>query len=111
MPRINLIGASNSQTNRTNQFGSMPGLAPMIGKSPKVTGGNGYKYSSVAANGLKCTGGDDSVCSTPADETTAMQKGCGLGRNGDHGRACLKHLNMLTGVQFRNDAVRGKLLS
>tara|TARA_Y100000389_G_scaffold199226_2_gene237204 strand:- start:1457 stop:1756 length:300 start_codon:yes stop_codon:yes gene_type:complete len=45
MPRINLIGASNLQTNNTCVFGSMAGLAPTATVRPHITILPGYKYA------------------------------------------------------------------
>ena len=45
MPRINLIGASNRNTNNTCVFGSMAGLAPTATVRPHITMLAGYKYA------------------------------------------------------------------
>ena len=91
MPRINLIGASNRQTNQTCHYGSMPGLAPTTNVRPNVTGLPGYKVASVAANEHWYNG------MAIASNTASMTAGCGLGKYGpiacSDGRACLKHLN------------------
>ena len=109
MPRINLIGASNLHTNNTCEFGSMPGLAPTTGVRPWVTSLNGYKYSSVAVNGVNWLNG--AMLTRDAGPKAA---GCGLGKFGttacNDGKSCLKQLNLFKGSTTYMDPVRGRLL-
>ena len=94
MPRVNLIGASNRQTNQTCVFGSMAGLAPTTNVRPSVTGLPGYKFMRAAANGVNWQ--DGSFLSA-----TEKSKGCGLGRNCDDGNKCVKHLGFSkTGMAY-----------
>ena len=93
MPRPNLIGASNRQTNRTSVFGSLAGLAPTTGVRPHVTGLNGYKFARVAANGIRFS---DNTWLSKAD----YDGGCGLSRGPESGKKCVletigynKHVN------------------
>ena len=92
MPRINLIGASNRQTNQTCHYGSMPGLAPTTNVRPNVTGLPGYKVAVTAANQHNNDG------SEILSNTASMNAGCGLGKRCADGTACLKHLNLFTGA-------------
>ncbi len=95
MPRINLIGASNRQTNQTCHYGSMPGLAPTTNVRPNVTGLPGYKVAVTAANQHNNDG------TAISSNTKSMAAGCGLGKYKGacaEGTACLKHLNLLTGA-------------
>ena len=92
MPRVNLIGASNRQTNQTCHYGSMPGLAPTTNVRPNITGLHGYKVGVTAANQHNNDG------SAIASNTASMNAGCGLGKRCADGTACLKHLNLWTGA-------------
>tara|TARA_B100001175_G_scaffold286813_1_gene268797 strand:+ start:1717 stop:2040 length:324 start_codon:yes stop_codon:yes gene_type:complete len=92
MPRVNLIGASNRQTNQTCHYGSMPGLAPTTNVRPNITGLRGYKVGVTAANQHNNDG------SAIASNTASMNAGCGLGKRCADGTACLKHLNLWTGA-------------
>ncbi len=107
MPRVNLIGASNRQTNKTCHYGSMAGLAPTTNVRPNVTGLAGYKVGITAANQHKNDG------SELASNTTAMNEGCGLGKRCEDGKKCLKHLNLWTGPNTVGvfQTGRSKLLS
>ena len=99
MPRINLIGASNRQTNQTCHYGSLPGLAPTTNVRPNVTGLPGYKVMSVAANQHK-EGPAGYWSLTLASNTSAMTNGCGLGKYKGacaDGTACLRYLNLYKG--------------
>ena len=99
MPRINLIGASNRQTNQTCHYGSLPGLAPTTHVRTNVTGLAGYKVMSVAANQFK-EGRAGYWGLTLSTNTSAMQSGCGLGKYKGacaDGTACLKYLNLYKG--------------
>ena len=87
MPKVNLIGSSNRQTNQTCVFGSMAGLAPTTNVRPNVTGLPGYKYARAAANGINWIDG-----TTFAQSVTDKSKGCGLNRTCDNGRDCVKHI-------------------
>ena len=103
MPRPNLIGASNRQTNRTSVFGSLAGLAPTTGVRPNVTGLNGYKFARIAANGLRFIDGSDDIDVSEVDHSN----GCGFNRDNNtldapHGRDCIKHIGFSKNVsQFR----------
>tara|TARA_B100000287_G_C20585484_1_gene762085 strand:- start:632 stop:946 length:315 start_codon:yes stop_codon:yes gene_type:complete len=88
MPRVNLIGASNRQTNSTCVFGSMAGLAPTSNTRPHITGLPGYKYARTAANGINWDSGD-----TLSRDATSLTNGCGFNRECADGRKCVKHLN------------------
>ena len=98
MPRVNLIGASNRQTNSTCVFGSMAGLAPTSTVRPHITGIHGYKYARTAANGIDWNSG-----ATLPRDATGLTKGCGFNRSCDKGRECvLKHIGYTaTGVAYR----------
>tara|TARA_B100000963_G_scaffold212770_1_gene185406 strand:+ start:1814 stop:2128 length:315 start_codon:yes stop_codon:yes gene_type:complete len=97
MPRINLIGASNRQTNSTCVFGSMAGLAPTATKRPHITGIHGYKYTRSAANGTIW----DTGATLPRD-VKGLSEGCGLNRPCDKGRLCVKFIgDTTTGVAYR----------
>lgn len=108
--KISLIGASNLYTNNTCNYGSMAGLAPTTNVRPNVTGLNGYKYNSIAANGVNWYTGN-----ALAKDVTSKTKGCGLGKNGkvacDDGKRCLKHLDLWKGTNLGHNPVRGRLLS
>ena len=91
MSKSRVIGASNRLTNNTNEFGSMAGLAPTTGVRPNVTGLPGYKYYSIAANGVNWQTG----VSLNGD---ARNAGCGLGNRPNDGRDCLKFLGLYQGV-------------
>lgn len=91
MSKSRVIGASNRLTNNTNEFGSMAGLAPTTGVRPNVTGLPGYKYYSVAANGVNWLDGT-------SINVSARNAGCGLGNGVEDGRSCLKYLNLYNGV-------------
>lgn len=95
MPRVNLIGASNRQTNKTCVFGSMAGLAPTSNTRPHITGLPGYKYARTAANGIDWDSGD-----TLPRDVTGLSEGCGFNRGCAKGKTCVKHLNFpyVTGV-------------
>ena len=103
MPRPNLIGASNRQTNRTSVFGSLAGLAPTTGVRPNVTGRPGYKFARIAANGLKFVDGGADIDVSEADRA----QGCGFNRdNGTldapNGKRCIQHIGFSKNVsQFR----------
>jgi len=103
MPRPNLIGASNRQTNRTSVFGSLAGLAPTTGVRPNVTGLNGYKFARIAANGLRFIDGGADIDVSKVDRA----QGCGFNRdNGTvgapQGQGCIKHIGFSKNVsQFR----------
>ena len=100
MPRINLIGASNRQTNSTCVFGSMAGLAPTATKRPWVTGLHAYKYTRSAANGTNWETG-----ATLVRDVNGLSKGCGLNRGCDKGRLCVKFIgDSTTGVAYRTGA-------
>ena len=100
MPRVNLIGASNRQTNSTCVFGSMAGLAPTATKRPWVTGLHGYKYARTAANGTNWETGD-----TLPRDVKGLREGCGLNRPCDKGRSCVKFIgDSTTGVAYRTGA-------
>ncbi len=90
MSKSTLIGSSGRLTNQTCHYGSMPGLAPTANVRPSITGTPGYKYLSVAANGVNWSTGD-------ALNATARTNGCGLGRPCASGTSCLKHLKLWTG--------------
>jgi len=92
MPRVNLIGSSNRQTNQTCHYGSMAGLAPTTNVRPNVTSLPGYKVGITAANQHNNDG------SAIASNTLSMAAGCGLGKRCAEGTACLKHLNLWTGA-------------
>ena len=102
MPRPNLIGASNRQTNRTSVFGSLAGLAPTTGVRPHVTGLNGYKFARIAANGLVFKNGSQTWVSE-----NDHSNGCGFNRDNNtldapRGRDCIKHIGFSKNVsQFR----------
>jgi|TARA_Y100000816_G_scaffold269177_1_gene231920 hypothetical protein len=105
MPRINLIGASNRQTNSTCVFGSMAGLAPTATKRPHITGLHGYKYTRSAANGTIW----DTGAILPRD-VKGLSEGCGLNRDKlgkcDNGRKCVKFIgDTTTGVAYRTGSV------
>ena len=88
MPKVNLIGSSNRQTNYQRcVFGSMAGLAPTTNVRPNVTGLHGYKYARAAANGINWSDG-----STFAQSVTDKTKGCGLNRTCDDGKDCVTHI-------------------
>ena len=86
--KINLIGASNHLTNSTCVFGNMPGLAPTTNVRPMITGIPGYKYTRIAGHGFNWNTNVPLPVSGP-DKAA----GCGLGRNCDDGRKCIKHIN------------------
>ena len=98
MPRVNLIGASNRQTNSTCVFGSMAGLAPTSTVRPHITGIHGYKYARSAANGI-----DWDTGATLKRDATGLTKGCGFNRGCTNGMACVKFINYpyVTGVAYR----------
>ena len=102
MPRVNLIGASNRQTNSTCVFGSMAGLAPTSNTSPHITGLPGYKYARTAANGIVWDTG-----ATLSRDVKGLSEGCGFNRGCTDGRKCVKHLNFpyVTGVAYRTGSV------
>ena len=101
MPRINLIGASNRQTNSTCVFGSMAGLAPTATKRPHITGLHGYKYTRSAANGTIWYTG-----ATLPRDVKGLSEGCGLNRPCDKGRSCVKFIGHTTsGVAYRTGSV------
>ena len=89
--RSRIFGSSNRLTNNTNEFGSMAGLAPTATVRPNVTGLAGYKYYSVAANGVNWQTG------APLN-LAARNAGCGLGNRPEDGRSCLKFLGLYNGV-------------
>lgn len=91
MSKSRIIGASNRLTNNTNEFGSMPGLAPTTNVRPNITGLHGYKYYSISANGVNWQTG----ASLNVD---ARNAGCGLGNGPADGTRCLKFLNLFDGV-------------
>lgn len=91
MSKSRVFGSSNRFTNNTSEFGSMAGLAPTATVRPNITGLNGYKYNSVAANGVNWQTG----ASLNVD---ARNAGCGLGNSAEDGRKCLKFLNLYDGV-------------
>lgn len=96
MPRINLIGASNRQTNSTCVFGSMAGLAPTATKRPWITGLHGYKYTRSAANGT-----DWETGTILGRDTTGLSNGCGFSRGCDNGKTCIKYIGYPTsGVAY-----------
>lgn len=103
MPRPNLIGASNRYTNKTGVFGSLAGLAPTTGVRPHVTGIHGYKFTKVAANGLKFIDGGKDIWVSKTD----YEKGCGFNRDhhnpsAPNGNACIKHIGYSKNiVQYR----------
>jgi hypothetical protein len=100
MPRVNLIGASNRQTNSTCVFGSMAGLAPTSTVRPNITGIHGYKYAKTAANGTEWETG--TILGRDAD---GLSKGCGFNRGCDNGRLCVKFIGHSTGgVAYRTGA-------
>ena len=90
MPRVNLIGSSNRQTNQTCVFGSMAGLAPTATVRPNVTGIHGYKSARAAANSFYWL----------SPHTYLNQKeldaGCGLGKKGakacTEGKTCIEFI-------------------
>ena len=100
MSRSNLIGASNLHTNRTSVFGSLAGLAPTTGVRPNVTGLHAYKFTRVAANGLRFS--DNTWLSQPD-----YAQGCGFARdhntiNAPHGQGCIDHIGYTKNiVQYR----------
>ena len=103
MPRPNLIGASNRQTNRTSVFGSLAGLAPTTGVRSNVTRQPGYKFARIAANGLKFVDGGADIDVSEVDRA----QGCGFNRDNGivgapHGKRCIKHIGYSKNVsQFR----------
>ena len=100
MPRVNLIGASNRQTNSTCVFGSMAGLAPTATKRPHITGLPGYKYTRSAANGT-----DWETGAILTRDVKGLEEGCGLNRPCDKGRSCVKFIgDSTTGVAYRTGA-------
>lgn len=88
MPRVNLIGASNRQTNSTCVFGSMAGLAPTSTVRPHITGMHGYKYARTAANGI-----DWKTGATLPRDVKGLNNGCGFNRGCTNAHKCVKHLN------------------
>ena len=84
--KISLL-SSNYFTNNTCHFGSMAGLAPTTNVRPHITGLHGYKYLSVAANGVNWITGAHL-------DKAKFDAGCGLSKNCNDGKKCLKHLNM-----------------
>ncbi len=95
MPRVNLIGASNRQTNQTCHYGSMAGLAPTTNVRPFISGIPGYKVAVTAANQHNNDG------TSINSNTLSMNAGCGLGKYKTacaDGTACLKYLNLYTGA-------------
>jgi hypothetical protein len=96
MPRVNLIGASNRQTNSTCVFGSMAGLAPTSTVRPNITGIHGYKYARTAANGIDWNSG--AILSRDAE---GLSKGCGFNRGCTNGNLCVKFITPApTGVAY-----------
>jgi hypothetical protein len=87
MPRASLLG-SNLYTNNTCHYGSMAGLAPTSTVRPNITGLPGYKVAAVAANQHRRDG------TKIASNTTALNNGCGLGKNCSNGEQCLKYLKL-----------------
>ena len=99
MPRVNLIGASNRQTNSTCVFGSMAGLAPTSNTRPNITGLHGYKYTRSAANGISWGTGV-----TPTRDIKGLANGCGFNKDcKTEGIKCVKYLNFpyVTGTTYR----------
>ena len=90
MPRVNLIGSSNRQTNQTCVFGSMAGLAPTATVRPNVTGIHGYKSARAAANSFYWL---DPHTKLNQEE---LEKGCGLGKKGTkactEGKTCIEFI-------------------
>ena len=80
----NMLG-SNYQTNSTCVFGSMAGLAPTTNVRPNVSALPGYKYTRSAANGLDWETG-------LTLSATERENGCGLNRDCDSGKICIKYL-------------------
>ena len=103
MSKSNLIGSSGRLTNQTCHYGSMPGLAPTTNVRPNITGMPGYKFMSVAANGVDWSTGD-------ALNATSRTNGCGLGRTCANGTACLKFLNLWTGANQLPPVLTGNKL-
>ena len=85
MPRVNLIGSSNRQTNSTCVFGSMAGLPPTATMRPHITGLPGYKY-------LKSS-----------NDVIFVKKGCGFNKDcRTDGMNCIKAIGYTHHVvQFR----------
>ena len=90
MSKSTLIGSSGRLTNQTCHYGSMPGLAPTTNVRPNITGMPGYKFMSVAANGVNWSTG-------AGLSSAAERKVCGLGKPCASGTACLKLLNLYNG--------------
>ncbi len=103
MSKSTLIGSSGRLTNQTCHYGSMPGLAPTTNVRPNITGMPGYKFMSVAANGVNWSNG-------AALNATSMGAGCGLGKNCAYGTACLKHLNLWKGANQLPPVLTGNKL-
>lgn len=80
----NMLG-SNYRTNNTCVFGSMAGLAPTKNIRPNVSALPGYKYTRSAANGLDWETGQTL-------SKTDHNNGCGLNRDCNNGKLCIKHL-------------------
>jgi len=104
MPRVNLIGASNRQTNSTCVFGSMAGLAPTSTVRPHITGMHGYKYARTAANGIDWKSG-----ATLPRDVKGLSNGCGFNRDkpGEctNAHKCIKFVGYTTtGVAYRTGA-------
>jgi hypothetical protein len=100
MPRVNLIGASNRQTNSTCVFGSMAGLAPTSTVRPHITGIHGYKYARTAANGT-----DWNTGATLGRDVEGLTNGCGFNRGCSKGKTCVKFVGYTTtGVAYRTGA-------
>ena len=105
MPRVNLIGSSNRQTNSTCVYGSMAGLAPTTNVRPNVTGLPGYKVGIVAANQHDACGNEI------ASNTDAINNGCGLGKYStacSDGKNCLIHLNLWNGSNTVGPFLKGR---
>lgn len=98
MPRVNLIGSSNRQTNQTCVFGSMAGLAPTATVRPNVTGIHGYKSARAAANSFNWL---DPHTKLNQEELNA---GCGLGKKGED--ACKKGTTCIEFISYTKEVVQ-----
>ena len=85
MPRVNLIGSSNRQTNSTCVFGSMAGLAPTATVRPHITGIHGYKSARVATNSFNWY--TNAFLNQPEKDN-----GCGFNRSCSDGKKCVKFI-------------------
>ena len=93
MPRVNLIGSSNRQTNSTCVFGSMAGLAPTATVRPHITGSHGYKSARVAINSFNW---DNNAFLNQQEK----DNGCGFNRTCADGKMCVKFIGNSLGPAY-----------